>query len=146
MNEVSWSSVTVLPAARPAAGASAAPAAPAMAIFRKSRRDLPLMLAHPFCRRAVVARPAVMLNHRIAFRTAPEGASRRLSRGDRDVVDQSGPAEMGGGEEARGSGEPQHRRQIGGIAQLEIIDREPAGAQLGDAALKGGGDGTGILR
>src|SRR6266852_2884622 len=47
MNELSWSSVTDLPAARAAPGANAAPAAPATAIFRKSRRDLPLIVPAP---------------------------------------------------------------------------------------------------
>jgi hypothetical protein len=45
MNELSWSSVTVLPAARLKAGVSAALAAPAAATFRKPRRDVTCILA-----------------------------------------------------------------------------------------------------
>ena len=64
---------------------------------------------------------------------------------DRDVVDQPGAAEMDGGEEARGTGEPRQRRQVGGTAQFEVIDGKPAGGERGDAALEGGGDGPGRL-
>jgi hypothetical protein len=55
-------------------GASAAPAAPATAIFRKSRRDLPLMLDCLLLRRAAEIRRLLCSPHRIAFAAAPKAA------------------------------------------------------------------------
>src|SRR6266446_4773765 len=60
MNELSCSIVTDLSAARAAPGARAAPAAPATAIFRKSRRDLLLIAPSPrLCRAAGLGRTPV---------------------------------------------------------------------------------------
>src|SRR2546421_7575390 len=57
MNELSCSIVTDLSAPRAAPGARATPAAPATAIFRKSRRDLLLMAPSPrLCRAAGLGR------------------------------------------------------------------------------------------
>ena len=54
----------------------------------------------------------------------------RSHRGnDRDVVDQAGAAETGGDEQPRRAVEPAHRRQIGGIAQFEVIRHEAGLAQ-----------------
>src|SRR5215471_2091717 len=64
-------------------------------------------------------------------------------RQDADVVDEPGAAEASGGQEPRRAVEPDHWRQIGGVAQFEIIGRETRLAECGKPVLQRGGD---ILR
>jgi hypothetical protein len=56
-----------------------------------------------------------------------------LTRPDRDVVDQPGTFEMGGGQQARPAVECNHWQQIGSVAQLEIIDGETGPFERRDA-------------
>ena len=76
----------------------------------------------------------MLRGYRIAFAAASEAGSGSV-RYDRDVVDQPGAAEPGGGEQARRAVERSHCRQIGGIAQFQVIGDEAGLAQRGEALL-----------
>src|ERR1051326_4972636 len=89
MNELSWRSVTVLSAARPVPGAKAAPAT---AIFRKSRRDLPLISPSVIFAGDPVRPGARSAADRIAFAAASEAAGRYCD----DPEDRPGPGPAAG--------------------------------------------------
>lgn len=57
-------------------------------------------------------------------------ARRKLpDRRHRDVVDEAGAPEPGGDQEACRAGERGDRGEVGGVAQFEVIDGKPGGAQ-----------------
>src|ERR1051326_4628991 len=92
MNELSCRIVIVLSAVRPAVGATAAPAPPAAAIFRKSRRDLPLISPSVIFAGDPVRPGARSAADRIAFAAASEAAGRYCD----DPEDRPGPGPAAG--------------------------------------------------
>jgi hypothetical protein len=82
MNELSWIIVTVLPAARPVAGRNAAPAAPAAAIARKSRRDWLPMLFLPYVAEQPAGPPPASIVWDLARRRKPVLAAAVRQLGD----------------------------------------------------------------